>query len=152
MPTRDVLFCREFIFALSIFLLGYFFRYLQTDFDYKVSSQLLSAIVYIQSYEQQNNQLPSRYEFKEWSENVHENWRFRYYPNFLGKPGLDEPGRQRNTFIIGAWTGDELQYFYSWDQTFRYENEHAAEMMRLEGADLDSGYRIKGGKILVPLL
>jgi hypothetical protein len=47
-------------------------------------------------------------------------------------------------------TGDEMQYFYSWDQSFRYENDRATEMMQFDGVKL--GYRIKGGKILAPAL
>ena len=54
--------------------------------------------------------------------------------------------------MIGAWTGDEMQYFHAWDQTFHSENAHKALLMRLTGAKLGFDYTVREGEISAPFI
>ena len=61
-------------------------------------------------------------------------------------------GSQENNFLIGAWTGDEMQYFPAWEKSFTSENAHKALLRRMNGAKLGSNYTVKEGEISAPFI
>ena len=138
------------IIALFIYfagdLSGYVFLFNKNS-GFKVDEKLFSAMAYIQCYEKQHEQFPSRVTFNKWSEKKHSGYEFEYYPNFF-----DKVGSQENNFLIGAWTGDEMQYFHAWEKSFTSENAHKALLRRMNGAKLGSNYTVKEGEISAPFI
>ena len=61
-------------------------------------------------------------------------------------------GSQENNFLIGAWNGDEMQYFHAWEKSFHSENAHKALLRRMNGAKLGSNYTVKEGEISAPFI
>lgn len=150
MLTKLLWFLRMVIVGFLFFLGGYLFRLLTDDTEYRVPEQLISAVAYIETYERESGQLPTRYNFQQWANKNHYNWSFDYYPNFF----KSHHSRYQDypDYIVGSFTGDEMLYFTSWDQTFRYEWDLAALFRNINNTSLGENYRIEDGKILAPIL
>ena len=92
--------------------------------SYRVERRLIDAISFIRNYEAANNSFPRKDDFDNWSNRVYPNWSF-VYTFYLPNGNQTENWSQKNIgYRIGAFTGDETQYFYSIgsDKYFSYEN------------------------------
>jgi predicted PurR-regulated permease PerM len=109
-----------FVFAiLTIIHLG-----LQYPAPYRVERRLIDAISFVKNYETANNTFPRKDDFDNWSNRVYPNWYF-VYTFYLPNGNQTENWSQKIIgYRIGAFTGDETQYFYSIgsDKYFSHEN------------------------------
>lgn len=146
-----LLFVRAVVFGCIFFLVGYFFRVLTNDTEYRVPEQLISAVTYIEAYEREAGQLPTRLNFQQWVNKNYYNWSFNYYPNFFKDDNVNK-NHENPDYIVGSFTGDEMLYFTSWDQSFRHERNLSALVKNMNKDSLSKDYRVDGGKILAPVL
>jgi hypothetical protein len=92
--------------------------------SYRVERRLIDAISFIRNYETANNTFPRQDDFKKWSNRVDPNWSFSYI-FYLPNGNQTENWSKKNIgYRIGAFTGDETQYYYSIgpDKYFSFEN------------------------------
>jgi hypothetical protein len=92
--------------------------------SYRVERRLIDAISFVRSYEAANNTFARKNDFDNWSNRVYPNWSF-VYTFYLPNGNQTENWSQKIIgYRIGAFTGDETQYFYSIgsDKYFSYEN------------------------------
>jgi hypothetical protein len=114
-----------FTLVFAIFT-SFFFIHLGSQYpaSYRVERRLIDAISFVRNYETSNNTFPRKDDFDNWSNRVYPNWSF-VYTFYLPNGNQTENWSQKIIgYQIGAFTGDEKQYFYSIgsDKYFSYEN------------------------------
>ena len=68
---------------------------------------------FVTSFRDAHDRLPTDAEFKEWTEKNLSAIRVEYYPQ---KPGFaPEWGTPEKDFLIGAWRGQWMLYYQSWN-------------------------------------
>jgi hypothetical protein len=114
-----------FTLVFAIFTLFFIIHLgFQYPASYRVERRLIDAISFVRNYETANNTFPRKDDFDNWSNRVYPNWSF-VYTFYLPNGNQTENWSQKNIgYRIGAFTGDETQYFYSIgsDKYFSYEN------------------------------
>lgn len=114
-----------FTLVFSIFTLFFIIHLgFQYPVSYRVERRLIDAISFVRNYEIANNTFPRKDDFDNWSNRVYPSWSF-IYTFYLPSGNQTENWSQKIIgYRIGAFTGDETQYFYSIgsDKYFSYEN------------------------------
>jgi len=75
---------------------------------------LIPLASFVEKFRDSKGHLPSEVEFNSWAETNFENkavWYYTNKPNFMRTWGIS--GKD---FIVGAWRGEWIQYFSSWDK------------------------------------
>jgi hypothetical protein len=101
---------------LLVMALGGAFTFKQTRKDRDrefVASHLLPLVHYVEVFRDSHERLPTTQEFEQWAQRTYDNKALWYYPE---KPDfISDWGTQRRDFVVGAWRGEWVQYYRSWD-------------------------------------
>jgi hypothetical protein len=81
--------------------------------SYRVERRLIDAVAFARNYEIANNTFPKKDEFNNWANRVYPNWSFRYIFYLSNGEETENWSQKAVGYRIGAFTGDETQYFYS---------------------------------------
>jgi hypothetical protein len=79
-----------------------------------VSAKLLPLAQFVENFQIKNGRLPTNEEFEEWSNDHFSQqgaWYYYEKPIFMNQWGI--PGKD---FVVGAWRGEWIEYYQSWDK------------------------------------
>jgi glucan phosphoethanolaminetransferase (alkaline phosphatase superfamily) len=114
------------VFLVFLIFISSFIIHLVSQYppSYRVEGRLIDAISFIRNYETANNTFPRQDEFKKWSNRVDPNWSFSYIFYLPNGNQTENWSKENIGYRIGAFTGDETQYYYSIgsEKYFSFEN------------------------------
>jgi len=78
-----------------------------------VKANLQPLAEWIITFRDANQRLPTNEEFAKWADGNHKNKAVWYYPKM--PVFMSEWGDAKRDFVVGAWRGESVLYYRSWD-------------------------------------